>query len=426
MSLTVRRTARLLKQGVSGRYLDSGSAGVRGLYLVIDSPAAASWQLRYQLAGRTHWLGLGSARTFSLDKARARAREHREKLADKIDPLAVRRAERAAQAAAAIKAMSFEAAAQAYYEQHEGGWTNRRHAAQFLSSLRQYAFPIIGKLPVAAIDTPLVLAVLEQKVEAAKGYPAGSFWLTRTTTADRTRNRIQLVLDWASVRGYRPPDPNPARWRGHLSNTLAAPSKIAKVEHHRAVPFVEVPDVMASLAAQQGIGAQAVRLAILTATRSNEVISACWNEINFKEAVWTIPAERMKGRKEHRVPLSVQAIELLKQLYTEDGNPHLFIGERGVRLSTMGMGDALRRAGRSETVHGFRSSFSDWAHERTAHANHAIEISLAHAVGSDVEQAYRRGDLFEKRRKLMADWARYCSTPIPKSDDVVMSIRGRR
>jgi integrase len=424
LALTVKKVARLLHHGEPGRHFDA-----QGLYLCIGNKKNAHWELRYQLGGRGRWMGLGSAvRTFTLPEARERARRERQRLADGVDPLEVRRAERAAQAAAASKTMTFSEAAQAYYEQHESGWSNRKHAAQFLSSLRQYAFPIIGKLDVAAIDTPLVLAVLEQKVAAAKGNPAGSFWLTRTTTADRTRNRIQLVLDWAVVRGYRPPVPNPARWKGHLSNTLPAPGKIAKVEHHRAVPFAEVPEVMGNLTAQEGIGAQAVRLAVLTATRSNEVLGATWDEIDFKAATWTIPAERMKARKEHRVPLSAPAIELLEQLYTEDGNPHLFIGERGVRLSNMGMGDALRRAGRTETIHGFRSSFSDWAHERTAHANHAIEISLAHAVGTEVEQAYRRGDLFEKRRKLMADWARYCTTPSQQStsDVVPLRIRGRR
>ena len=427
MALTVKKVAKLLRQGEPGRYLDSGTTGERGLYLEIAGRTNAHWLLRYQLRGRTRWMGLGSARTFSLNEARDRARQERKKLADKVDPLAVRRAERA-KAAAAPEMLTFAKAAQAYFDQHEAKWSNRKHAAQFLSTLRQYVFPRIGALDVAEIGTPHVLAVLEQKIPASKGNPAGVFWQARTTTANRVRNRIELVLDWASVRGYRPQSaPNPARWSRHLSEVLPAPGQIARITHHRAVPYAEVPALVTSLLQREGVAAQALVFTILEAARAGETLGAAWNEIDFENAVWTVPAERMKSRRPHRVPLAPQAIELLRGLYTEAGNPYVFIGPKtGARLSQTALAAVLRRVGRNETVHGLRSSFSDWAHERSAFNNHEIELSLAHSVGTDQEKAYRRGDMLDKRRKLMEAWARFCTSPPAAASGKVVSMQPAR
>ncbi len=391
MSLTVKRVDKLLRSGEPGRHLDE-----KGLYLVIGGKASAHWELRYQLHRRGRYMGLGSARTFTLDQARARAKREREKLADKVDPLAVRRAERATQAAAAAKVLTFSEAAQLYHSQHEAGWTNPRSAAQFLSTLKQHAFPHLGALIVAEISTPHVLAVLEQKVEAFKGNPAGPFWTARTTTADRVRNRIQLVLDWCTVRGHRPAGlPNPARWTGHLSEVLPSPSKVARVIHHPAVPYAEIPVLMAQLAGREGVAVKALMFAILTAARTGEVIGAKWDEIVDldERAMWAVPGTRIKARKPHRAPLSTAAVQLLQNVYREDGNPFVFVGmQAGVGLSDTALSATLRRVGRNETVHGFRSAFTDWAHERTNHSNHEIELSLAHTIGNDVERAYRRGD----------------------------------
>ena len=429
MALTVKKVAKLLRQGEQGRHLDSGTTGERGLYLEIGGRTNAHWLLRYQLRGRTRWMGLGSARTFSLDEARARAKIERQKLADKIDPLAIRRAERA-KAAAVPETLTFAKATQAYFDQHEAKWTNAKHRDAFLSTLKQYAFPRIGAFDVAGITTPHVLQVLEQKIPASKGNPAGVFWQARTTTANRVRNRIELVLDWAAVRGYRPQGaPNPARWSGHLSEVLPAPGQIAKVAHHRAVPYSEIPALMAQLAAREGSAVKALMFAILTVGRAGEVLGAVWGEINLDPAnpMWVVPAERMKARREHRVPLSPQVIELLDGLPREDGNPFLFIGSKsGAGMSETSLAATLRRVGRSETVHGLRSSFSDWAHERSAFNNHEIELSLAHSVGSDQERAYRRGDMLDRRRKLMEAWARFCMSSLGAQTGKVVSMQPAR
>jgi integrase len=393
------------------------------LYLDIESKTNAHWSLHYQLRGRQTYMGLGSAFTFSLAEARDRAQQERKQLADKIDPLAVRRAERA-KAAAVPAVLTFAQAAQAYHAQHEAKWSNAKHRAQFLSTLKQYAFPRLGAVDVAEINTPHILQVLEQKVPAAKGRPDGTFWNTRTTTANRVRNRIELVLDWASVRGYRPQGvPNPARWQGHLSEVLPSPRHVARIVPHRAVPYPEVPALVSALRQREGVAAKALTFTILTAARAGETLGALWSEIDLDQAAWTVPAERMKARRAHRVPLALTVVELLKGLYRENGNPHVFIGSRpGAGLSESALAEVLGRVGRKETVHGLRSSFSDWAHERTGHSGHAIELSLAHSVGSDQEKAYRRGDMLNKRRKLMEAWARYCTTP-PAAAGAVVPLR---
>jgi integrase len=261
---------------------------------------------------------------------------------------------------------------------------------------------------VGSVDTPAVLRVLEQHVDEERGSPAGQFWASRPTTANRVRGRIESVLDWATVRGHRTGD-NPARWKSHLDQVLPGRGQIAKVEHHPALPYSELSALTAALALRPGTAARALHFLILTAARTGEVIGARWSEVDLKNKVWTIPAGRMKMRREHRVPLSPAAVALLRSLPTEDHNDFVFIGSgSGSGLSDMAMAAVLRRMGHTSiTVHGFRSTFRDWAAEVSAFPNHVVEMALAHAIGDKVEAAYRRGDLFEKRRKLMAAWAEF-------------------
>jgi integrase len=411
------RVSKLLRQ--PGRYHDA-----LGLYLVVVNARNASWQFRYQRAGRERFMGLGPTHTVSLKVAREKAQAARLSLLDGVDPLEARQTAKAAAAAEAAKALTFRDAAAHYYEQHAAKWDNRKSAEQFVSSLRKYAFDLIGALPVAAIDTPLVLKVLEQPVEATLGYDAGQLWATRPTTADRVRNRIESVLDWATVRGHRSGD-NPARWRGHLDQVLPARRQLARPEHHAAMPYAEVPAFMAELATHKSVAAVALRFLILTAARTGEVNGARWSEIDFETATWTVPAERMKARKEHKVPLSEQALELLRSVYAEAGNDYVFIGARaGAALSETAMATMLRRMGSKITVHGFRASFRSWAAERTAYPREVAEMALAHSIGDAVERAYQRSSLFDHRRRLMAEWSSYCLAP-PVAGEVVR-LRGAR
>lgn len=416
MPLTMKKVVRLK---AAGRYGDG-----KGLYLQVTTTGTKSWIFRYERDGRERALGLGPLHTVDLAAARERARAARLQLLDGIDPLAARRAAVAERKAAAARELTFRAAAESYFNQHSNKWRNAKHRAQFLSSLRDYVFPILGALPVGAISTPIVLRVLEQPVAAVRGLPAGTFWSVRPETANRVRGRIDAVLDWATVRGYRTGD-NPARWRGHLDQVLPT-ARASKPNHHAALPYAEVGAFVAELATRDGVGARALEFLILTAARTGEVIGARWEEIDLDNAIWTIPAGRMKGNKEHRVPLSERAVELLRGLAKERGNPFLFIGPRaGAGLSSMAMNAVLQRMSRTDiTVHGFRSSFRDWAAERTAYPNHVVELALAHAVGNVVERAYLRADLLDQRRRLMADWAAYCA--MPPATGAVVPLRSTR
>jgi integrase len=433
-SLTAKRVAKLIRRGEPGRFLDTIGRSVgggpdrepcRGLYLVVGGKHAAHWELRFQLNHRTRFMGLGSARVFNLGAARRRAREAREQLADKIDPLEARRAEqRTAKAvkAAEIDKPTFKVAAQKYCQLQQAGWKNAKHGAQFMATLALYAFPVLGALKIDEIDTAKVLRVLQQEVPAERGYPAGTLWTARTETASRVRNRIERILDWATVSGYRSGD-NPARWTGYLEGILPSRNSVAKVVHHSALAYREVPAFFAELRAREGTAAQALQFTILTAARTNEVMGAKWAEIDFDEAIWTIPAGRMKAAKEHRVPLAPAALDLLRSLYSEDGNEHIFIGLRRDGLSNAAMAAVLKRMGFDATVHGFRSSFRDWCAETTATPNHVVEQALAHSIGNAVEAAYRRGDLFNKRKTLMTAWARYCTTPRASAGATVVPLR---
>jgi integrase len=404
MALTTKSIAKLKKPG---RYGDG-----HGLYLQVMSPTNRSWLLRYDRNGRgERWMGLGPLHTIDLNEARERARKARQQFLDGIDPLDARAAERTQRALEAARTITFEKAAQAYFDAHERKWRNRKHAAQFLSTLKTYAFPKIGSLPVAVIDVSLVLKVIEP------------IWQEKTETANRVRGRIEAVLDWATVRGYRAGD-NPARWKGYIENVLPSRSAIQKPIHHAALPFDDLPEFMAALQQREGIAARALEFTILIASRTGEVVGATWDEIDLNEKTWTIPAGRIKGGREHRVPLSDRALEILRALPHEKNNPFVFIGPRKGGLSNMGMASVLSRMGRNDiTVHGFRSTFRDWAAERTNYPNHVVEMALAHVVGDKVEAAYRRADLFEKRRKLMSDWTKFCSTKPAATSAKVLLLR---
>jgi integrase len=406
--LTVKKVAKLLRRGTPGRHFDD-----QGLYLVIESKSNASWSRRYELHKKAHEIGIGSAKAFSLHEGRERNRRISQQLADGVDPLAAKRAQYATQVATVATTKNFKECAEAFIADHQAEWKSGTHGAQWRSSLARFVYPKIGSIDVRDIARPHVLDVLEQHVAENRGNSAGKLWQVRTVTAVRVRSRIELILGWAAGRGYRSGD-NPARW-DDLQHVLPQPTKVVKVEHHAAVPYGELPELMTQLCKVKGTAAQAMRFLTLTATRASETLLATWDEINLSEKVWTIPAERMKEGKEHRVPLSPQAIELLKSLYTEDGNPLLFIGPRGGQaLSSSSLKRVLERQKRTETTHGMRSAFSDWAHERTNFNNHAIELSLAHSIGTKVEQSYRRSDLFDKRRQLMELWGKHCTAPARK------------
>jgi integrase len=416
-ALTADKHRERVSGGKVGMYLDGGRRGVRGLYLVVKGKRSANWGLRYQLRGVTHWMGLGSALLgdgVTLDQARDKAIAARAKLHDKIDPLQQRRAERAAAQVAALKQLTFAEAAKQYIAQNEAAWKNARHRHQWHQTLATYARPI-NNLPVDQIDTPLVLRVIEP------------IWQSKTATASRLRGRIESVLDWAKARGYRSGD-NPASW-DVIGKVLPNHKTFAKVNHHPALPYADVPAFVAKLRTCQGTAAAALLFTILTASRTQEAIGARWSEIDLKSAVWTVPPGRMKGGVEHKVMLAPEVIHLLQRLPREgDGDGFVFIGSRaGMSLSSKSLHRVTARLKVNAVPHGFRSSFSDWAHECTGHANHAIEISLAHKVGTDAEQAYRRGPMIAKRMRLMQDWARFCCTP-PKaiSDNVVAMPIGAR
>ena len=382
---------------------------VKGLYLQVSKDGAKSWVLRYQLRHRERMMGLGSASDFTLKEARERARLQRQLLADRIDPLVGKRAAEEAAKLAAARKLTFREAAERYFDQHAGRW-RISHREMFLTTLKAHAFPTLGTLDVASIDTPDILRTLEP------------IWKTKSITADRTRSRIEAVLDWATVSGHRPPGTNPAKWKGHLDQVLPAARKLAPVVPLAAMDYRALPAFMIALRALDSVAARALEFLILTAARAGEVIGARWSEIDLADKVWKIPPARMKGKREHRVALSPAVIELLRKLPRQDDNDLVFVG----LSQRWGMRQVMQRLGQAgvATIHGFRSAFSTWAHEQTAHASHTIEISLAHNVGTETERAYRRSDLIAKRGQLMQSWATFCSTPPAKVSGDVVPLRG--
>jgi integrase len=394
-----------------GMYADGG-----GLYLRVTPEGARNWVLRYMLDRKPRWMGLGPLSLYGLAEARTRALDARRKRHDGIDPIEARRAERTRQRLDAAKAITFKQCAGSYIVSHCAGWRNEKHRYQWNQTLEQFVYPEIGSLPVQAVDTTLVLKVLEP------------IWTTKPETASRVRQRIENVLDSAKARGYRDGE-NPARWRGHLDKVLPARSRVREVEHLAALPYPDLPAFLTDLRTREAIAARALEFLILTAGRTGEVIGARWTEIDLLNKTWTVPADRMKARREHRVPLSAQAIAILQEMQAargDDDDAYVFPGpKRRKPLSNMVFLMLLRRMALDNlTVHGFRATFKTWASERTSFQNEISEAALAHIIGDKVEQAYRRSDLFEKRRRLMQQWAMFCTTaPAQQSKTNVTPLR---
>jgi integrase len=387
-----------------------------GLYLQVSSFETKAWVFRYMMDGVGRKMGLGPLHTVSLAEARKRAAEARLKVLDGVDPIENKRAKRAHAKLEAAKAITFKECADKYVEANRAGWKNEKHAAQWDATFNETkrgkrvypaATAAINDLPVSAIDTGLVLKALEP------------IWTKTPESASRIRGRVEAVLDWAKVRGYRDGE-NPARWRGHLDKTLAKRPKTRA--HHDAVPYAEMPAFMAQVRIKSGASALALEFTILTAARTGEVIGAKWSEFDLSTRLWTVPAARMKAGRDHRVPLSDRALEIIAQ--QPRGGEFIFAGRKPDRpLSQQAMLELMRdMRGKGATVHGFRSTFRDWAAEQTAYPNELCEIALAHAVSDKTEAAYRRGDMMEKRRRLMADWAAYCGQN-PADRGKVVSIR---
>ena len=362
------------------------------LYLSVVSPASRAWVFRYQRAGKRREMGLGPYPLVSLARAREVADGHRRALVDGIDPLEQRAA---AKVAAAKASHTFESCALAYIRDMSANWTSARHAAEWGRSLRTHAFPQLGALPVDAIDTPLVLAALEP------------IWTVKPETASRVRGRIEVILDWARVRGFREGE-NPARWRGHLAALLPRKSRVRPVQHFTALPYSELPAFMARLREQEGPAVAALEFTILTASRTGEVLGAQWGELALAEALWIIPPERMKARVEHRAPLLPAAMAIVERMAEIRHSRFVFPGAHEDRPMNSGaMIAVLRCLGSAVSVHGFRSSFSTWATERTAYPVEVRESCLGHVIGSAVSRAYARSDLLDLRRRLLAEWASF-------------------
>ena len=402
---------------------------VPGLALQVSATGAKSWVLRVMVLGRRRDLGLGGYPEVSLAVARDKARDFRQQIREGIDPAEAARAKRLGDRAAAMRAVTFADAARQYIESHRSGWKNKKHAMQWENTLASYAVPHIGSLAVGDIGVAHVLEVLEQQVtlrrsneDAALAVGATAktarLWEARTETATRVRQRIELILDWCKGRGLRSGD-NPAAWKGCLDAQLPNPNKLKRVEHHPAVPFDEVGGFMSELRTREGTAARALEFTILTVARSDETRSMRWAEVDLDAGVWTVPASRMKAGREHRVPLSQPAQSLLRSLPRCEGVEYVFPGKTGKALSNMTMTAVMRRMGREEVPHGFRSTFRDWASERTSYSGEMAEAALAHVIKNAVEAAYRRGDQMEKRSKMMNDWAAFCGTPSPRKANVV-------
>ena len=408
MARTIHRltAAKIKRLRESGLYSDGGNLNFK------VAGNSRSWVFRFAVNGKTRDAGLGPYPEISLPDARAKAFEWRRLLVGGIDPIEQRNAQEAAARIEGAKSITFDDCARAYIAAHDPGWRNRKHARQWTDTLAAYVSPVFGKLPVSAIDTGLVMRALE------------AIWREKPETAGRVRGRVEAVLDWARVRGYRQGE-NPARWRGHLDHLLPARSKVQRVAHHAALPYGEIGAFVLELRQQPGVNARALEFAILTAARAGEVFGATWPEIDFATKTWTIPASRMKGGREHRVPLSPRAIEILDEMYAVRESDFIFAGRGAGRpLGAAAFAQLLQRMGHGDvTIHGFRSTFRDWAGERTSFPKELAEMSLAHLVGSDVERAYARSDLFEKRRKLLESWAQYCAKP--NGAGAVVLIAGR-
>lgn len=381
-----------------------------GLYLQVGKAGAKSWLFRFTLDRRAREMGIGSLRSVSLASAREKAARCRTLLADGIDPIEARKATKSKQLAVDRKTINFCNAAEAYIVAHEAGWRNDKHASQWRNTLQSYAYPVLGDVLVSDIDTDLVMQVLQP------------IWLEKSETASRIRGRIERILGWATVSGYRKGQ-NPAAWRGHLDNLLPALGRVRRVRHHTAMPYQEIGYLITQLRERDGMAPRALEFAILTAARTSEVLGAIWNEFDLKLAIWTVPAGRMKGGREHRVPLSIRALEIIRGMHIIATDNYVFPGANpGRGLSNMALLSLLKRLQVQATTHGFRSSFRDWSAEATDFPREVAEQALSHANASETERAYWRSDLIEKRRQLMETWAAYLDTP----NGEVVPLRTRR
>jgi integrase len=392
-----RLTARAVATASTpGMYADGG-----GLYLRVARSGAKSWCLRFMIDGAAREMGLGGLAKVGLADARKKAAPLRLLLADKVDPIERRKLEKSASTIAAARSMTFDECAAAYIKAHEIGWRHAKHHKQWTSSLARYVSPAFGAAPVRSIDVGMVMGVLEP------------IWAKTPETASRLRGRIERVLDWARVRGFREGE-NPARWRGHLDHLLPARSKVRAQKHYAAMPYTDIAMFMSDLRSRDGVGAAALEFLILCAARSSEVAGARWAEIDRAARMWTVPPARMKGGREHRVPLSSAAMAVLDRM--KAGGEFIFSNEPGRGLGKGALAKQLK--GHNYTVHGFRAAFKTWASERTNFPSELVEVALAHVVGDKVEEAYRRGDMLDKRRRLMSAWAGYCATPAPAGEVV--------
>jgi len=402
--LNALQVAKLAKPGM---YPDGGN-----LYLQVSATGSKSWLFRYALGGKERQMGLGGLTAFTLAEARQRAKEQRKLLVDGIDPLTIKRESQLQRRLSDANILTFDRAAAAFIEAHSPGWKNIKHGDQWRNTLATYASPIFGTLPVSSVNTALVLRVLQP------------IWAAKTETASRLRGRIEKILDWAKVQGFRLGD-NPAAWKGHLDKLLSAPKKTTKVEHHPALPWSAIGAFIHDLRAMPGSAALATELIILTACRTSEALNATWAEFDLDGTQWTIPAARMKSGREHVIPLSIAALAVLVKARAESNDSDfVFPGRKGTALSNMSCLAVLKRMGRANlTIHGFRSTFRDWAGETTAHPREVIEHALAHLLKDKAEAAYQRGTLLEKRLALMSDWAAYCATVRTAGD--VVGIRSK-
>ena len=398
--------AKVKNLKIPGDYLDG-----RGLYLQVRSESSKSWLLKYSMEKRAREMGLGPAADIPLATARELRDRYRALLKQGVDPLEHKQAEKEAKAVERAKAITFKDACARYIAANRSGWKNIKHAAQWEATLKAYAYPTIGKLPVQAIDTALVMAVLDP------------IWSIKPETASRVRGRIECVISAAKARGEFKGE-NPATWKGHLDNLLPKTSKVRKVENHAALPYADLPAFMMDLRQREGIAAAALEFLILTTARTGEVLGATWDEFELRKSVWTIPGERMKNGKEHQVPLSPPAVAVLERMSKVANGEHVFFGQSSGRsLSNMALLVLLRRMKRDDiTSHGFRSTFRDWAAER-GYQDPVAEAALARSVPDAVVAAYKRTTFFELRKKMMDDWAAFATSDPAKASDNVVAIR---
>jgi integrase len=411
----VRTIGRLTAKEVEkkrepGLYGDGG-----GLTLQITKAGVKSWLFRFMIQGKAYGMGLGPVHTITLAEARQKATEARKLLLEGVNPLEAKRQRQLEKQMAEARLMTFDQCASAYIEAHTASWKNAKHADQWTNTISAYVSPLIGSLPVAEVDTGLIVKVLTQVDDKGR-----QFWTAENETASRVRGRIEAIMGWATTSGFRSGD-NPARWKGHLENLLASISRTSRIKNHPSLAWARMGEFMQALRQRDGIAARALEFTILTAARSGEVRGARWSEIDMAAKVWTIPAERMKAKREHEIPLSAAAVELLKALPKVDGTDLVFLGAKAKALSDMSLTAVIRRMnsdqpewtdkeGNTVTVHGFRSTFRMWAAESTNYPREVAEHALAHQLPDMVERAYQRGTMFKKRAALMGEWAKFCGT----------------